>query len=67
MTATHKRPSRNRQISAFGEATIAKYLETLGYDIIERNWRIKEGEIDLIASLANAPQRSSHLSVMQSN
>lgn len=28
---------------------IAKYLETLGYDIIERNWRIKEGEIDLIA------------------
>ena len=49
MTATHKRPSRNRQIGAFGEATIAKYLEALGYDIIERNWRIKEGEIDLIA------------------
>ena len=49
MTATHKRPSRNRQIGAFGEATIAKHLETLGYDIIERNWRIKEGEIDLIA------------------
>ena len=50
MKATHKRPSRNRQIGAFGEAKIAKYLETLGYDIIERNWRIKEGEIDLIAS-----------------
>jgi putative endonuclease len=49
MTATHKRISRNRQIGAFGEAMIAKYLETLGYDIIERNWRIKEGEIDLIA------------------
>ena len=49
MTATHKRISRNRQIGAFGEATIAKHLETLGYDIIERNWRIKEGEIDLIA------------------
>ena len=49
MTATQKRISRNRQIGAFGESTIAKYLETLGYDIIERNWRIKEGEIDLIA------------------
>ena len=49
MKATHKLISRNRQIGAFGEATIAKYLETLGYDIIERNWRIKEGEIDLIA------------------
>ena len=49
MKATHKRISRNRQIGAFGEATIAKHLETLGYDIIERNWRIKEGEIDLIA------------------
>ena len=49
MTATQKRISRNLQIGAFGESTIAKYLETLGYDIIERNWRIKEGEIDLIA------------------
>ena len=54
MTATQKRPSRNRQIGAFGEATIAKYLETLGYDIIERNWRIKEGEIDLIACDSNS-------------
>jgi putative endonuclease len=67
MTATHKRPSRNRQIGAFGEVTIAKYLEALGYDIIDRNWRIKEGEIDLIALLVNGPQRSSHRSVMQSN
>ena len=49
MTATHKRISRNRQLGTFGEATVAHHLETLGYDIIERNWRIKEGEIDLIA------------------
>jgi hypothetical protein len=32
MMAAHKRPSRNRQVGAFGEATIAKYLEALGYD-----------------------------------
>jgi putative endonuclease len=49
MTASHKRISRNHQVGAFGEATIAQYLQTLGYDIIERNWRIKEGEIDLVA------------------
>jgi putative endonuclease len=49
MTATHKRISRNRQLGTFGEATVAHHLETLGYDIIEKNWRIKEGEIDLIA------------------
>jgi len=49
MTETQRRVSRNRQVGAFGEATIAQYLKSLGYDIIERNWRIKEGEIDLIA------------------
>ncbi len=54
MMATQKRINKNRQIGAFGEATIAQYLETLGYDIIERNWRIKEGEIDLIACDSNS-------------
>lgn len=49
MTGTPIRSNRNRQIGAFGEATIARYLESRGYDIIERNWRIKEGEIDVIA------------------
>ena len=49
MTGTPIRSNRNRQIGAFGEATIARYLESRGYDIIERNWRIKEGEIDIIA------------------
>lgn len=49
MTGTPIRSNRNRQIGTFGEATIARYLESRGYDIIERNWRIKEGEIDIIA------------------
>jgi putative endonuclease len=49
MKASQKRISRNHQVGAFGEATIAQYLQTRGYDIIERNWRIKEGEIDLVA------------------
>jgi len=31
------------------EAWVAKYLEGKGYKIIERNWKCKRGEIDLIA------------------
>jgi putative endonuclease len=41
--------SRNRQVGAFGEAVIAAHLESRGFEIIDRNWRIKEGEIDIIA------------------
>lgn len=50
MTGVHVKKSRNRQIGAFGEATIATYLQLRNFEIIDRNWRIKEGEIDLIAS-----------------
>lgn len=32
-----------------GEHATALYLEGLGYRIIARNWRIKEGELDLVA------------------
>ena len=49
MTGTPIRSNRNRQIGAFGEATTAQLLQSRGYDIVERNWRIKEGEIDIVA------------------
>jgi putative endonuclease len=32
-----------------GEEVIAEYLKSLGFRILDRNWRIKEGEIDLVA------------------
>lgn len=38
-----------QQIGAFGEQTVADYLVTLNIEVIERNWRIREGEIDIIA------------------
>lgn len=40
---------RNQLLGAKGEDLVANYLIKDGYQIIDRNWRIKEGEIDLIA------------------
>ena len=41
--------NRRHILGAYGESLAAKYLEDLGYEIIERNWRCREGELDLIA------------------
>lgn len=38
------------ELGKSGEALIAEYLSKKGYLIIDRNWRTKGGEIDLIAS-----------------
>jgi putative endonuclease len=37
------------QLGQEGEGAAAKYLEQKGYEIIERNYRSQQGEIDLIA------------------
>ena len=53
MTSTNTRAARavpDRQtLGRWGEKTAAEYLESQGYRIIARNWRTREGEIDLIA------------------
>lgn len=36
-------------IGATGEEFVARHLLSHGYTIVERNWRIRGGEIDLIA------------------
>ena len=40
---------RNRSLGNFGERVAASHLESKGYEILERNWSVREGEIDLIA------------------
>ncbi len=35
-------------LGASGEATAAAWYEARGYEVVERNWRRREGEIDLI-------------------
>lgn len=45
-----KKPKRsNQSLGAFGEEKVTEYLQAHHYEIIERNWRIKEGEIDIVA------------------
>lgn len=39
----------SREIGALGEKIAAEYLTRLGYVIRERNFRSREGEIDIIA------------------
>jgi putative endonuclease len=38
-----------KRLGARGEQAAAELLERLGYEILERNWRSRLGEIDLVA------------------
>ena len=38
-----------QRIGKIGEIIVSKYLQKNGYQIIERNFRCKQGEIDIIA------------------
>lgn len=44
-----KKPNRNQVLGSIGEIAACDYLIKLGFEILARNWRIKDGEIDLIA------------------
>jgi putative endonuclease len=39
-----------RDIGAEGEAVVAHHYERLGWRVVERNWRCRDGEIDLIVA-----------------
>jgi len=37
-----------RRVGVDGEALVARWYVTHGYDLVDRNWRCREGEIDLL-------------------
>lgn len=41
--------THNKEIGRKGEEAAARYLEHVGYEILERNWRCPAGEADIIA------------------
>ncbi len=44
-----KRPGSKQRTGAFGEEVTAQYLLARGDEILDRNGRIREGEIDLVS------------------
>ena len=42
--------SHNQSFGVWGEDLVAEWYVKRGYDIVERNWRCRQGEIDIIAS-----------------
>lgn len=40
---------RRQRLGAWGEGVAALHLESQGYVIVERNWRCRYGELDLVA------------------
>jgi putative endonuclease len=47
---SRSRQTPNRaEVGRAGEEAAARYLIDLGYAVVERNWRCRSGEIDLIA------------------
>jgi len=42
------RAARRADVGTRGEDTAAAWYEANGYEILERNWRRREGEVDLI-------------------
>jgi putative endonuclease len=42
-----------RELGAFGEQIAAQHLQSLGMRIVQRNWRCRYGELDLITADAD--------------
>jgi putative endonuclease len=43
-------PGRNRAVGAQGEDLVASWYSASGYRVLARNWRCREGELDIVAS-----------------
>ena len=48
MTRDARVPDPRRALGQRGEDLVARWYETGGYEILDRNWRRREGELDLI-------------------
>lgn len=40
---------RSHELGKWGEDIAARYLQSKGLEIIDRNWRCEEGELDIVA------------------
>lgn len=49
MAGDAHRADPRRGIGAAGEAAAAEWYRAHGYEVLDRNWRVREGELDLVA------------------
>ena len=49
MASKIKRPGPKQRTGAFGEEITVRFVTERGDEILDRNWRIREGEIDVIS------------------
>jgi putative endonuclease len=43
-----RNPDRQRRLGALGEDAAAAWYVARGFEVLDRNWRVREGEIDLV-------------------
>jgi putative endonuclease len=46
--APRRRSDPRRRLGIAGEDAVAQWYEAAGYDVLDRNWRCRDGELDLI-------------------
>ena len=54
MNGNDKRPDGRKKVGERGEKTASRYLERRGYAILDRNFRCRAGEIDIVAAEEDA-------------
>ena len=43
-----RRVDPRRRLGVAGEDAVARWYEAAGYDVLDRNWRCRDGELDLV-------------------
>ncbi|MGV9826548.1 YraN family protein [Gordonia sp. NPDC003429] len=64
MRSKPSQQNRRAHIAKLGEDLAAEFVRGLGWSVLERNWRCRYGELDLIAAVPPAPTSGEPLLVV---